>query len=91
LDGLKLAAGVRYVGQTEDDSHTLFIPDYALLDARVAYDFGALRRDLRGLTMAVNMFNLTDKYYVTGCFSVNATACALGQGRKVVASIAYRW
>jgi outer membrane receptor protein involved in Fe transport len=37
------------------------------------------------------MFNLTDKYYVTGCFSVNATACALGQGRKVVASIAYRW
>lgn len=91
LDGLKLAAGVRYVGQTEDDSHTLFIPDYALLDARVAYDFGALRRDLRGLSMAVNMFNLTDKYYVTGCFSVNATACALGQGRKVVASIAYRW
>ncbi|MFG3596535.1 TonB-dependent siderophore receptor [Bradyrhizobium sp. RDI18] len=91
LNGLKLAAGVRYVGDTEDDSHTLRIPAYALLDARIAYDFGALRPDFRGASFALSMFNLTDKYYVTGCFGANATACALGQGRKVLATLAYRW
>jgi iron complex outermembrane receptor protein len=91
LNGLKLAAGVRYIGDTEDDSHTLRIPAYALLDARIAYDFGALRPELRGASFAVNMFNLTDKYYVTGCFGANATACALGQGRKILATLAYRW
>jgi iron complex outermembrane receptor protein len=91
FDGLKLAAGVRYIGDTEDDSHTLSIPAYTLLDARVAYDFGALRPDFRGASLAVNMFNLTDKYYVTGCFGANATACALGQGRKILATLAYRW
>ncbi len=91
LNGLKLATGVRYVGDTEDDSHRLSIPSYALLDARIAYDFGALRPQFRGASLAINGFNLTDKYYVTGCFGANATACALGQGRKIMATLAYRW
>lgn len=91
LNGLKVAAGVRYVGDTEDDSHRLSIPDYALLDARIAYDFSALSPQFRGASLSVNGFNLTDRYYVTGCFGANATACALGQGRKILATLAYRW
>ncbi len=56
---------MRYVSDTEDDSHLLSIPSYTLLDARVAYDFGALRPQFRGASLSINGFNLTDKYYVT--------------------------
>jgi len=91
MNGLTVGAGVRYVGQSEDDSHTLQLPNYTLFDARLAYALGGLSPTLDGATLSVNGTNLTDKYYATGCFGTFATACALGPGRMITATLGYRW
>lgn len=91
LRGLELAAGVRYYGETNDDSHTLDIADYTLFDARLGYDLAAISPTLAGATLAVNATNIFDKYYVASCFGATATACALGSGRTVLGTLTYRW
>lgn len=91
FDGLRLGGGVRYVGETEDDSHTLDIPDYVLFDASLAYDVGAVIPMLKGMELSVAGTNLADEYYVTGCFGQFATACALGAGRTIYGTVSYRW
>lgn len=90
-NGLTVGGGVRYVGESEDDSHALKLPSYTLFDARIAYALGTLMPTLDGATLSVNGTNLTDKYYATGCFGTFATACALGPGRMVTATLGYKW
>ncbi|MCY1193724.1 Ferrichrome outer membrane transporter/phage receptor [compost metagenome] len=90
LEGLTLGAGVRYTGTTFGDAQNTFkVPAYTLVDAMVGYDFGRADPSLKGLSAALNVRNLTDKYYVAGCFLNNA--CLLGAGRSVVANVTYRW
>lgn len=91
LAGLEVGGGVRYYGETNDDSHTLDIDSYTLVDARIAYDLGALTPSLNGATLAVNGSNIFDEYYVASCFGATATACALGAGRTVIGTLSYRW
>ena len=90
LEGLTLGAGVRYTGSTFGDAQNTFkVPAYTLVDAMVGYDFGRANPSLRGLSASVNVRNLTDKYYVAGCFLNNA--CLLGAGRSVIANVSYKW
>jgi iron complex outermembrane receptor protein len=89
LAGFGFGAGVRYVGSTyADTANTIKVPDFALVDAAIRYDFGKLRPDLKGLRLAVNATNLFDKHYYSTC---SATSCNEGFGRSVLATLSYRW
>lgn len=90
LEGLTLGGGARYTGSSYGDAQNTFkVPGYTLIDAMMAYDFGRTRPALKGLKAAINVRNLTDKYYVAGCF-LN-TACLLGAGRSVIVNATYQW
>lgn len=90
LAGLGFGAGVRYTGSTEGDAQNTFqVPDYTVVDAMVSYDFAKADRSLDGLKAQVNLKNLTDKYYVAGCFAT--VGCLLGAERTVTADLTYNW
>ncbi|MDU9405658.1 TonB-dependent siderophore receptor [Pseudomonas sp. zfem004] len=90
LQGLSVGMGVRYTGWTFGDSMNTFkVPSYTLYDAAVRYDLGKLDPSLRGAQAAINVNNLTDKYYVASCFFYQA--CNLGEGRSVIAELTYKW
>ncbi len=90
LRGLGVGAGVRYIGSTMgDDANTFKVPSFTLVDAALRYDFGRRFDTLRGLSAAINVSNLFDKYYVPACFTVNA--CNYGSSRSVIGTLTYRW
>ncbi|WP_252089125.1 TonB-dependent siderophore receptor [Pseudomonas sp. MWU13-3659] len=90
LAGLGFGVGARYTGSTYGDAQNTFkVPDYTLVDAMVSYDFGKADRSLEGLKASVNVKNLTDKYYVAGCFAT--VGCLLGAERTVTADLTYKW
>ncbi|MGH6860675.1 MAG: TonB-dependent siderophore receptor, partial [Phyllobacterium sp.] len=65
LEGLELGAGVRYVGSSyADRENTLKVPDVALVDLKLGY-----KKDNWGVDL--NVTNLFDKDYVSGCQGVN--------------------
>jgi len=83
--GFELGAGGRWIGssyKTNDNDEKN--DDYAIFDARVAYD---LDKVIPGTTFAVNATNLTDNDYVM-CVS---GYCYRGRGRSIIASINYQW
>jgi len=83
LEGLSFGAGFRYVGNSPGDSaNTFFVPDYALFDA-------ALRYQWRSLNLAINVNNIADKQYVSTCFALSS--CYYGQRRSVIGTLTYRW
>lgn len=79
LNGLKLGAGVRYVGETVDGD--IEVPGYTLVDAMASYDFADHWR------AQLNVSNLTDKEYVASC----DYWCYYGESRSVIGSLSYRW
>ncbi|WP_232495545.1 TonB-dependent siderophore receptor [Novosphingobium kaempferiae] len=84
LDGLGLGGGVRYTGRSVgENANTLEIPDYALFDLFVRYDFG------NGMVASINGRNIADKRYVATCTAVSA--CYYGQGRSLTARLDMRW
>lgn len=90
LAGLGLGGGLRYVGTSySDNTASLKIPAYTLVDAAVRYDLGRLSTTLAGLQLAVNASNLFDKEYVGYCGS--DVQCFYGQGRTVIGTVKYRW
>lgn len=90
LAGLGFGVGARYTGDTFGDAQNTFkVPSYTVVDAMIRYDFGKADASLEGLEAAVNVKNLTDKYYVAGCFI--ATACLAGAERTVTADVTYNW
>lgn len=90
LAGLGFGAGVRYTGSTYGDAQNTFkVPDYTVIDAMIRYDFGKADHSLEGLQAQVNVKNLTDKYYVAGCFA--SVGCLLGAERTVTADLTYKW
>jgi iron complex outermembrane receptor protein len=92
--GLKLGAGVRYVGSSMAVMDTAIgsqvkVPGHTLLDASISYDFGAKNPDLKGLSLAVSGTNLTDeKYFTPGFYS---DTVLYGNRRAVNATLSYKW
>lgn len=79
LDGLGFGAGVRHTSSSYgDNTETLEVPSYTLLDAMVSYRIQDIRLQL-------NANNLTDKEYVTACDYY----CWYGNRRNVIASVSY--
>ena len=81
--GLRMGAGVRYVGETvsENASTRYETPSYTLVDAMLAYQ---LNRDL---DLQLNVRNLADKEYLTSCLTRGD--CFPGVRRTINASITY--
>lgn len=89
LQGLGLAAGVRYLGASADDSGVLKVPDATLVDAAIDYDLGRMNPQFKGMNVALNVTNLFDKEYVASCLS--ESWCWYGYQRSVRATLRYRW
>jgi len=90
LSGLGLGAGIRYVGATQgNDTNSFRVPAFTLYDAAVRYDLGALREDLKGAEVTLNVSNLFDKDYVSSCSSTDA--CYFGNRRVVLAGLRLKW
>jgi iron complex outermembrane receptor protein len=86
LDGLKVGAGVRYIGETyADNTETNKVPSYALVDAMASYRIDNYKFQL----VAKNLF---DKEYIATCDAtlVNQT-CYYGDSRNIMASVTYDW
>ncbi|MEZ2127588.1 TonB-dependent siderophore receptor [Sinorhizobium sp. CB9] len=91
LEGLGLGVGVRYVGSSwADSTNTTKVPSYTLVDLGLRYDFGKKSPDLDGLHLDLNLKNLFDEEYVSGCAG-RLTSCYWGNGRTALATLTYRW
>ena len=93
LPGLKLGAGMRYVGETFDGSrtveafgqtlHTAVTTDtYTVFDLMVGYEFN-------NFDISLNIDNVADKTVVTSC--LYRGDCFYGQQRTVTANVKYRF
>lgn len=90
LAGLKLGAGVRYVGSSYGDSLNNFkVGATTLADAMFSYELGHAIPAMQNWVLSANVSNLFDKRYVSYCQS--AALCAYGLRRNVLATLAYRW
>jgi iron complex outermembrane receptor protein len=81
--GTKAGLGLRYVGSHRGVNETASIPlpAYTLVDALVAHDIGLWN-------LALNVRNLTDKEYLTTC---SFGTCYFGDERRVTVTATYRW
>lgn len=100
LGGIRLGAGVRYVGGSDGtttyavrNNVTTFerfqTDDFILVDALVGYDLGQVSKDMKGWEAALNVANLFDEKHVSACPFNNS--CYFGAARTVVASLRYSW
>ena len=82
LPGLRVGAGVRYVGSTLGMAHgtRVEVPSFTLFDAMVSYTTGPWR-------LALNATNLADKTYIGSC----TYGCFYGEPRRVIGTATYRW
>ncbi|WNL39867.1 TonB-dependent siderophore receptor [Halomonas sp. PAMB 3232] len=84
VPGVSVGAGVRYVGESEPSPGSSVegsVSSATVFDAVASYDFNP------NWTAQVNVNNLTDKEYVSGCDFY----CYYGASRSVIGSISYRW
>jgi iron complex outermembrane recepter protein len=94
VPGLSVGAGVRGSSSYQTDStylEQLRIPGQALVDVGASYDFGALKDELKGTKLRVNVSNLFDREYVSHCLNITGGSCNYGAGRTVTASLKYSW
>ncbi|MGN6229569.1 MAG: TonB-dependent siderophore receptor [Trinickia sp.] len=83
LAGLGIGGGVRYQSASAGaPDNSLTIPSYTLYDA-------ALHYALRHWRFSLNVANMFDRRYVSGCQSY--AICAFGNERTVLASAKYDW
>lgn len=88
LEGLSLALGARYNGESYGDSANAYlIPSYTLFDAAIRYDLGQVGASR--LRLALNVSNLADKRFVSTCSG--PSSCFYGTGRTVVATARWSW
>lgn len=88
--GLSFGAGVRYTGRNfgdNDNSPILVNKARAFVDAKIAYELENLSPKLKGVKLQVNATNLLDKVEQV----CSASYCYWDEGRKVIASLKYRW
>ncbi|WP_404375494.1 TonB-dependent siderophore receptor [Vreelandella aquamarina] len=84
LPGLSVGAGVRYIGETSPSPGSGInrdVPSTTLYDAMASYDIND------NWTAQVNVNNITDEEYVSGCDYY----CYYGASRSVIGSVKYRW
>ncbi|GAA0284945.1 TonB-dependent siderophore receptor [Pseudomonas rhodesiae] len=91
LAGLGAGLGVRYARQSLGDYYegAFSVPSYSVYDASLSYDLSRSPLKLKGVKLALNVQNLTDKTYVSQCTS--DLDCYYGQGRTAVSSLTYDW
>ncbi|MFT4163564.1 TonB-dependent siderophore receptor [Shinella sp.] len=100
--GWSFGAGIRYVGETYATDSNVWgateyayagqpskVPDFAVLDASIGYDFGALDKKYEGLQARVSAENLLDKHYVAACNGYGT--CSYGKRRAVSFKLSYEW
>ncbi|MFE0757433.1 TonB-dependent siderophore receptor [Inquilinus sp. NPDC058860] len=99
LRGLTIGAGLQYLssinipgfytsGQDAGGKVREDVPGRMLVDAMIAYDFGALDERLTGTTLQLNAKNLFDTDYIT---CVDIGGCRYGEPFTISASLGYRW
>lgn len=83
LEGLGIGAGVRYRGESwADNENTAKVPSSTVFDAGLRYeknDWGA----------ALNVTNLFDKEYVSGCGGI--LVCGYGDARTITFKLSKKW
>lgn len=90
LEGLSVGAGLRYVGSSfGDDLNTPVLNNGArtFVDAALRYDLGKLNSAMEGVKLQVNATNLLNEVNQV----CTAGFCYYDEGRKVVASVKYRF
>lgn len=88
LEGVRIGAGLRYIGKTNLTDSDANVPGYLLVDAMAKVDLGKLKPELDGLALSVNARNLFDKDYFT-CVAVDG--CRFGEPLTVSAKVTYKW
>lgn len=91
LAGLGAGLGVRYARQSLGDYYegAFTVPSYSVYDASLSYDLSRSPLKLKGVKLALNVQNLTNKTYVSQCTS--DLDCYYGEGRTAVSSLTYDW
>lgn len=90
LPGVSWGAGARRQSGTYGDAANAYrVPGVTLWDAAVRWDAGRAVPALKGVRLALNVSNLTDRTYVATCLS--ATGCYYGDRRNVYLTAGYRW
>lgn len=87
LRGLGFGLGVRFTGGTVDQSNTVKVPSFTLVDAAIHYNLAKVDPRLSGLTVGVNAQNLFNRHYVQSCVN----GCYYGIERSVIATAKYDW
>lgn len=83
LAGFGIGGGIRYQSASAGaPDNSLTVPSYTLYDAALHYG----TRDWR---FSLNVMNLFDRRYISGCQSY--AVCAFGNERTVLASAKYNW
>ncbi|WP_267414263.1 MULTISPECIES: TonB-dependent siderophore receptor [unclassified Sphingomonas] len=90
FNGFAVGGSIRYVDHVSTGVDGVSTPRYTLFDALARLDLGKLFPQANGLTAAVNVANLFDKKYVTGCYSAYQW-CWYGNRRTVQGTIGFRW
>jgi iron complex outermembrane receptor protein len=88
--GLGVAGGVRYVGSSLGDNLNRPILENeprTYLDAAIRYDLENINPSLKGMRIQVNATNLLDERSQV----CSSNYCYFDEGRKVIASLRYRW
>ncbi|WP_414474519.1 TonB-dependent siderophore receptor [Microvirga sp. M2] len=88
--GLGVAGGVRYVGSSLGDNLNRPILENeprTYLDAAIRYDLENFDPSLKGMRFQVNAINLLDERGQV----CSSNYCYFDEGRKVIASLRYRW
>ncbi|MFA7826333.1 TonB-dependent siderophore receptor [Aeromonas dhakensis] len=87
LEGARLGAGLRYVGEAQlDAANTDTVPDYLLMDMAASYDLARLSQRLQGVEVSLSASNLFNKTYYS-CYDQNN--CWFGAERSVEARLKY--
>jgi len=91
LAGLGAGLGVRYARQSLGDYYegAFSVPSYSVYDASLSYDLSRSPLKLKGVKLALNVQNLTNKTYLSQCTS--DLDCYYGEGRTAVSSVTYDW
>ncbi len=83
LEGVSLGAGMRYQGKSwADAANTLRVPAATVFDAAVRYE-------RQGWGASLNVANVFDKEYVSGCAGVNT--CGYADARTFTLKLSKKW
>ena len=96
LEGLSLATGLRYNGQTllvgsglgiAGSGYPDYIPSYTLWDAAVRFDLSRVSQ--ANVMLSLNIGNIADKRFVSTCSGISS--CWYGTGRTITANARWTW